>query len=131
LKDCGTQQGIMPQAGMGSNAMKGGSFFDYMFPANATAPIRNFANAVTFRPFIAQNPSTTQHATMMGIKGSAPLPGSEAWQKTWTVRSSPYSLPPSRGIGVYERMLENTDVVNPGEGTASLYPKATPVAMKP
>ena len=114
LKDCGIQQGIMPQAGMGSNTMKGGSFFKYAFPLDATAHIRNFGEAAVFRPFINQNPATTQYKGMSNIKGLPSYPGSESWEKTWNYRSNPYSAPASSGIGIYERTLPNTEVVLPG-----------------
>jgi len=127
-KSCGSQQGIMPQAGMGSNlmkAMKGGAFFDYAFPLDASAPVRNFLNAATFRPFIAQNPLTPQHNMMTNLKGVAPPPGAESWQKNWTYHSSPYSAPVAKGIGTYDRTIGNTDVVVPGAGSASVYETTT------
>jgi len=120
LKDCGHQQGIMPQAGMGSNKMNGGGFFDYVFPLDATASIRNFGNAATFRPFIAQNPQTIQHNVMTDLKGLPPSPGSQSWQKEWGYRYSPYNVPNLGGINVYDRKLTN-DIVIPGAKSAGLY----------
>jgi len=114
LKDCGIQQGIMPQAGMGSNTMKGGSFFKYAFPLEATAPIRNFGEAALFRPFVGQNPPTPQYKVMSELKGLPSYPGSESWQKTWNYRSNSHSAPSSAGIGIYDRTLPNTEVVIPG-----------------
>jgi hypothetical protein len=126
LKDCGHQQGIMPQAGMGSNTMKGGSFFKYAFPLDTTASIRNFGEAALFRPFINQNPPTTQYKGMADIKGLPSYPGSEASEKTWNYRSNPYSSPPSSGIGIYERTLPSTEIVLPGS-VAKLPMVGTPL----
>jgi len=120
LKDCGTQQGIMPQAGMGSNKMNGGGIFDYVFPAaippamDVFGPTRMFANAATFRPFLAQNPSTPQHDMMTGIKGMSPPSGPESWQYTWKPHTNPYTPVGSPLTGVLDRKISN-DVVIPGQ----------------
>jgi hypothetical protein len=76
LKDCGTQQGILPQAGMGSNKMSGGGFLD----------------AALMRPFVSSTPMSVQHDTSMAWKAQPLPPGPEAWQKTWQPHMSGAAL---------------------------------------
>jgi len=72
LKDCGTQEGILPQAGMGSNKMSGGGL-----------------DAGLMRPFVASTPMSIQHDAAMAWKGQPLPPGPESWQKTWQPHMSP------------------------------------------
>lgn len=76
LKDCGTQQGILPQAGMGSNKMSGGGILDAAF----------------MRPFVSSTPMSVQHDASMAWKAQPLPPGPEAWQKTWEPRMSPSAM---------------------------------------
>ena len=72
--DCGTFKPVLPTAGLGSNSMKGGGFLD---------TISNTFSAGSFRPFIAQNPTTPQYDTQTAWKGQPLGPGPEAWQQAW------------------------------------------------
>jgi hypothetical protein len=120
LKDCGTQQGILPQAGMGSNRMNGGGIFDYVFPVavppamDIFGPARQFANAATFRPFLAQNPTTPQHDMMTGIKGMSSPSGPESWQHSWKSHTNPNTPTGAPTVGIYNRTLSN-DIIVPGK----------------
>jgi hypothetical protein len=75
VKDCGTQQGILPQAGMGSNRMNGGGL-----------------DAAFMRPFVSSTPMSVQHDASMAWKGQPLPPGPEAWQKTWQPHMSPSAM---------------------------------------
>jgi hypothetical protein len=72
--DCGTFKPVLPTAGLGSNSMKGGGVLD---------TISNAFSAGSFRPFIAQNPTTPQYDTQTAWKGQSLGPGPEAWQQAW------------------------------------------------
>jgi len=119
LKDCGTQQGILPQAGMGSNKMNGGGIFDYVFPVaippayDVFGPARQLGDAATFRPFLAQNPTTPQHDMMTGIKGMSSPSVPEAWQHAWKPHTNPYTPVGTPTTGIYDRKLSN-DIITPG-----------------
>jgi hypothetical protein len=116
---CGTQQGVVPYAGTGSNKMSGGGIFDYILPPfpstrlDINAGMRNAGNASIFRPFAAQNPQTYQHNMMTGIKGMTPHPGPESWQRAWVNHTNPYAPPGPRSVDVLSRELRN-DVIVPG-----------------
>jgi len=96
LKDCGIQQGILPQAGMGSNKMNGGDL-----------------SAALMRPFVATNPFSIQHDASMNYKGQPMPPGPESWQQTWRPHMNPYSPALEMSTLAYTRDLTN-DVTVPG-----------------
>ena len=86
LQDCGKQDGVLPYPNTGSNLIKGGGLLSNM---------SDFTAAATFRPFVAQNPTSIQQDAMMGFKGVTAGPGPEAWQQTWNYRLPVgASLPP-------------------------------------
>jgi len=97
LQDCGKQTGVLPSSTVGSN-MAGGGLLNF---------IGNSLDAISFRPFVGQNPSTSQWDHMMQVKGQPMSPGPESWQQTWTPRMSPQQLPPFVPTNVYERTLTN------------------------
>ena len=84
--DCATFKPVLPSAGLGSNSMKGGGFLD---------TISNAFSAGSFRPFIAQNPTTPQFDAQTAWKGQSLGPGPESWQQAWKpmMNSSPNPLP--------------------------------------
>jgi len=75
-KDCGIQQGVLPQAGMGSNKMSGGGFI----------------GAALMRPFVSSTPMSVQHDASMTWKAQPLPPGPESWQKTWEPRMGPSAM---------------------------------------
>jgi hypothetical protein len=96
LQDCGKQTGILPQAGMGSNAvMKGGGLF---------GDLGTSVSAAMYRPFVGQNPTSPQHNLMTTWKGMPPPPGPESWQKTWQPHSNG-SETPIPMFNIYNRDL--------------------------
>jgi hypothetical protein len=102
---CGTQQGILPQAGMGSNAvMKGGR---RMKGGGLLSGPSALVSAAMFRPFVGQNPSSNQANLMTAWKGLPSPPGPESWQKTWDYRLNPSNPPPISNILTYNRDLTN------------------------
>jgi len=95
LKDCGTQQGVMPYPETGSNKMNGGGLLD---------GISNTMSAFGFRPFIATNPTSVQHDMQTAWKGQPIGPGPESWQQAWKpMMGAP--LPPLSPIATYDRNL--------------------------
>jgi hypothetical protein len=84
--DCGTFKPVLPSAGLGSNSMKGGGLM---------SAISNAFSAGSFRPFIAQNPTTPQYDAQTAWKGQSLGPGPESWQQAWRpmLNSSPNPLP--------------------------------------
>ncbi len=95
IKSCGTQQGILPPSGMGSNKMNGGGFLD---------SISSGLSAIAFRPFAAQNPPSVQQDVQSGWKGQPLGPGPESWQHTWKPKADNMIQPIVRSP-VYERDL--------------------------
>ena len=109
-QDCGTQQGILPQAGMGSNVvmkggrrMKGGGLF---------SGASNLISAAMMRPFVGENPTSNQANLMTAWKGLPSPPGPESWQKTWVPHMNPHSPPPLTSVLSYNRDLTN-DIIRP------------------
>lgn len=95
LQGCGTQQGVLPQPGMGSNKMNGGGIFD---------SIGTSMSAALFRPTVAQNPETTQHGLMNSWKGLPSGPGGASYDQAWRYRAD--TLGPSLvQTPVYQREL--------------------------
>ena len=95
LQSCGTQQGILPQAGMGSAKMNGGGIFD---------SIGTSVSAMMFRPTVAQNPETSQHGLMNSWKGLPAGPGGASYEQTWKPRADSLS-PALVQMPVYQREL--------------------------
>jgi hypothetical protein len=101
LQDCGKQDGVIPYPNTGSNLIKGGGLLSGMSDLIAAA---------SFRPFVAQNPTSIQQDAMMGFKGITAGPGPEAWQQTWGYRLPPgVTTPPAPPTYVRDLV---TDVVN-------------------
>jgi hypothetical protein len=90
---CGTQQGVLPQVGMGSNCIKGGGVLDSLG-----------VTAALFRPFVAQNPVSTQQGMMNSWKGMPPSPGSASYNQTWDYRSTNFAVPITQNA-IYDRDL--------------------------
>lgn len=95
LTDAGVRQGVTPQYGMGSNKMAGGGIFD---------SISTGVNAILNRPFVAENPVTTQQSGMIAWKGMPPSPGGASYDQNWRYISdaSKHSFPPA---SIYTRTL--------------------------
>jgi len=96
LIDSGGKQGVTPQASMGSNKMMaGGGILD---------SIGTGVSAILNRPFVAENPVTTQQGAMLGWKGLPPSPGGASYVQTWPYISdaSKHSFPPP---SIYTRTL--------------------------
>ncbi len=74
LKDCGTQQGVVPQPGTGNNLIKGGGIL---------SSLQTGLSAMTFRPVEAQSPPTGQHNIMTTWKGLPHSPGGESYKQAW------------------------------------------------
>lgn len=99
LKDCGTQQGVLPSATVGTNVvgkMNGGGLLDSVGSA---------IGAFAMRPFVAQNPVPPQYDAMSAWKGQGTSPGPESWQQTWKPQMSGAQLPPLTLSPVFERDL--------------------------
>jgi hypothetical protein len=84
LQDCGKQDGVLPYPNTGSNKISGGGLLSSM---------SDFMGAASYRPFVAQNPTSIQQDAMMGFKGITAGPGPEAWQQTWAYRMPPGIAP--------------------------------------
>jgi len=85
LKDCGTQQGVMPYPQTGSNLIKGGGIL---------SSIGTGLSAISFRPTEAQNPQTTQHNVMTAWKGLPHGPGGASYDQAWHPRTmTPVTIP--------------------------------------
>jgi hypothetical protein len=97
LQDCGKQTGVLPSSTVGSNLV-GGGLLDVF---------KQSADALSFRPFVAQNPATGQWDNMMHHKGQPMTPGPESWQQTWTPKMTGQQLPPFVPTSVHERILAN------------------------
>jgi len=97
LQDCGKQAGVLPSSTVGSN-MAGGGILDFF---------KQSADAISFRPFVAQNPATGQWDGMMQNKGQHMTAGPESWQQTWTPRMTGQQLPTFNPTSVHERTLVN------------------------
>jgi hypothetical protein len=95
LKDCGTQQGVLPYPETGSNKMNGGGLLD---------ALSNTASAFSFRPFIAQNPPSVQQDLQTAWKGQPLGPGPESWQQAWKPMMGA-QMPPLSPIATYDRNL--------------------------
>ncbi len=85
LYDCGKQTGLMPYATTGSNKMNGGSF--------------------TFRPFVAENPTSPMYDAMTAWKGMPLGPGPESYQRAYSYQIPPSGMSVPIASGVYERDL--------------------------
>ena len=86
LKDGASQQ-LQPQGGMGSNKVGGGNFL-----------------GAFIRPFVAQNPVTTQSDLMYSWKGMPPSPGPNSYDRTWQARAD-HILPAIAQNPIYAREL--------------------------
>lgn len=82
--DCSTFKPVLPPAGMGSNSMKGGGLM---------SDISNAFSAGSFRPFVAQNPTTPQYDAQTAWKGQTLGPGPESWQQAWKPMTNASSNP--------------------------------------
>lgn len=96
--DYGRIQGPLPYPETGSNKMSGGGFLD---------SISNGMNAISFRPFAAQNPPSMQQDATTAWKGQSLGPGGESY-----VRAYQYQMPPNPSVPVvvnpvYTRSLAN------------------------
>jgi hypothetical protein len=100
LQDCGRQVGVMPTSDISSN-QAGGGVMDWL---------RQSADAISFRPFVAQNPSTPQQDTMSAWKGQGIGPGPESWQQAWQPKMGNNPLPPMTAVAVYDRDIKQ-DVI--------------------
>jgi hypothetical protein len=83
--DCGKQTGLVPYASTGSNKMNGGSF--------------------TFRPFVAENPTTPMYDAMTAWKGLPLGPGPESYQRAYNYQIPPSGMSVPIASAVYERDL--------------------------
>lgn len=97
LQDCGRQVGVMPTTNISSN-QAGGGVMDFL---------RQSADAISFRPFVAQNPSTVQQDTMSAWKGQGTGPGPESWQQAWQPKMGNNPLPPMTAVAVYDRDIKS------------------------
>lgn len=109
---CGVQGGTVPYPDTGSNrfSQSGGGISDAiggMFGSVGTA-----FSALSFRPYTAENPSTTMMNAGSVIKGQSTGPGPESWQQTWSPRMSPGPNPVVPMAQALQRYLP-TDVKLP------------------
>lgn len=96
--DYGRIQGPLPYPETGSNRMSGGGLLD---------SISNGMNAISFRPFAAQNPPSVQQDAVTAWKGQPLGPGGESYARAYQ-----YQMPPSPSVPivanpVYTRTLAN------------------------
>jgi len=109
-QSCGSQQGVLPYPNTGSNQVGGsyiGDFVSSVFPQSAT-----MAGALDFRPYVAQNPPTTQQNLGTSWKGQSTGPGPESWQQGWNQKLIQNSTPPLPLTSALSRVMTN-DTMNP------------------
>jgi hypothetical protein len=82
---------VLPYAETGSNKMNGGGFLD----------------ALSMRPFVAQNPTTPALDAMYAWKGQNLGPGPESYQRAYSYQSSPVGSAMVLANPVYTRTLAN------------------------
>jgi hypothetical protein len=94
--DYGKQQPILPYPETGSNRMSGGGLLD---------SIANGINAISFRPFSAENPPSVQHDSMTAWKGQPLGPGGESYARAYQYQMPPQPSIPVVANPVYTRTL--------------------------
>jgi hypothetical protein len=98
LKDCGTQQGVVPYSQTGNNSLKGGGILSTL--QNGLSSVGTGLSAISFRAVEAQNPQTVQHNIMTSYKGLPHGPGGASYDQAWQPRSitqpATIPLPPHR-----------------------------------
>jgi hypothetical protein len=98
--DCGKQTGLLPFATTGSNKMNGGGFLSAI-----TAPINNFAQAITTRPFVAINPPSVGQDAQTTWKGQPLGPGPNSYDVGYKYQTLPGSRVTVLTSDVYDRDL--------------------------
>jgi hypothetical protein len=96
--DYGRIQGPLPYPETGSNRMSGGGFLD---------SISNGIDAISFRPFAAQNPSSMQQDATTAWKGQPLGPGGESYARAYQYQMPPNASVPVIANPVYTRTLAN------------------------
>jgi hypothetical protein len=96
--DYGKQQPILPYPETGSNKMSGGGLLD---------SIANGIDAISFRPFAAQNPPSVQNDAVSAWKGQPLSPGGNSYDRAYQYQTSANSAPPIVANPVYTRTLSN------------------------
>jgi hypothetical protein len=96
--DYGKQQPILPYPETGSNKMSGGGFLD---------SIANGIDAISFRPFTAQNPPSLQNDATTAWKGQPLGPGGNSYDRAYQYQMPPNASIPIVANPVYTRTLTN------------------------
>ena len=96
--DYGKQQPILPYPETGSNRMSGGGLLD---------SITNGIDAISFRPFAAQNPPSVQNDAVSAWKGQTLSPGGNSYDRAYQYQMSANSATPIIANPVYTRTLTN------------------------
>jgi hypothetical protein len=108
--DCGKQTAMLPFATTGSNKMNGGGFLSAI-----TAPMANFAQAITTRPFVAINPPSVGQDAQTTWKGQPLGPGPNSYDVGYKYQTLPGSRVTVLTSDVYDRDLTRDITMSQGK----------------
>jgi len=112
-QSCGTQQGVMPYPNTGSNRVgqMGGSYIGDLVTSMLPQSLTTASGALQFRPYVAQNPATTQQNLGTTWKGQSTGPGPASYNQAWTPKMPQNPSPPIPIAATLNRVMRN-DTLN-------------------
>jgi hypothetical protein len=112
-QSCGSQQGVMPYSSTGSNLMgqAGGSYIGDFVNSMLPQSLTTASAALQFRPYVGQNPPTTQQSTGTFLKGMPMRPGPESYNQAWTPKMPQTPIPPIPIAVALDRVMTNDTLI--------------------
>ena len=113
-QSCGSQQGVMPYSSTGSNLMgqAGGSYLGDLVKSVLPQSLNTATDALQFRPYVGQNPPTSQQSLGTTFKGMPLGPGHESYNQGWVPKMPQNPVPPIPIAVAVDRVMSN-DVIMP------------------
>ena len=113
-QSCGSQQGVMPYSSTGSNLMgqAGGSYIGDLVKSVLPQSLNTATAALEFRPYVGQNPPTSQQSLGTVWKGQSAGPGPESYNQAWTPKMAQNPIPPIPIAVALNRVMSN-DTLTP------------------
>jgi hypothetical protein len=94
IANCGLlDAGSIVPANLGNNTVGGGKRTRRRINRKGGSLFSGLS-ALSFKPWMSQNPPTTYGSTMAQINGALPFPGGQAHETTYKILSNPNVVPP-------------------------------------
>ena len=108
-QSCGTQQGVMPYLNTGSNRVgqMGGSYIGDFVTSMLPQSLTTAGAALNFRPYVAENPATTQQNLGTTWKGQSTGPGPASYNQAWIPKMSQNTSSPIPIAATLNRAMGN------------------------